>query len=85
MSRQYSAILACCFGLREKEKERKEGSKGGLIKDTSQDYFVLLITERCNSLILPFRIGFHHSKSLVYYPNIRKFEYHTQVDCAGYS
>lgn len=62
----------------------KESKQGGLFKEFGQDYFMLLIIERGDSFILPFRISTYHSKPVVCYPDFREFEYHTQVDREGY-
>lgn len=59
--------------------ERQESLvKEGLVKEAGQDCSVLLIPERGNSLILPFRICFYCSKSLIYYPDSCELECHTK-------
>lgn len=41
--RQYSAILACCFGLQENKKEKKQG---GVFKEVGKEVLLCVINYR---------------------------------------
>lgn len=72
ISRQYSAILACCFGLWERRE--KEGSKEAYSEKLDRKAYCVINYRKKQ---WPFWIRVYHSKSLVYYPALWESEYHT--------
>lgn len=77
ISKDQSAILrhlGLLLWAKGDERERKQMRR--IISRFGQDSYILLIKERGDSLILPFRISIYHSKHLVYYSDFREFDYH---------